>query len=123
MYNKDNDWKKYKLNWYPSKKSPEDIKFRNLFPKVKVIPQQVDLRVKYGDIFDQGELGSCTSNSVAGCLKMVEKCDPKITPSRLFIYYNGQYTTYRSIDKRNWPLLIEEIVSSNIRPCVARNSS
>jgi len=28
----------------------------------------------------------------------------------LFIYHNGRYTTYRSIDKINWPPLMEEIV-------------
>ena len=32
----------------------------------------------------------------------------------LFIYYNGRYTTYRSIDNRNWLLLIEDIVSSTL---------
>jgi hypothetical protein len=32
----------------------------------------------------------------------------------LFIYHNGRYTTYRSIDKRNWPLSMEEIASSTL---------
>jgi hypothetical protein len=31
------------------------------------------------------------------------------------IYYNGRYTTYRCIDKRNRPPLMEEIVSSILR--------
>ena len=33
----------------------------------------------------------------------------------LFIYHNGRYTTYRSINKRNWLLSMEEIVSSTPR--------
>ncbi|KAE8441385.1 hypothetical protein EG329_005012 [Mollisiaceae sp. DMI_Dod_QoI] len=30
----------------------------------------------------------------------------------LFVYHNGRYTTYRSIDKRNWPPLMKEIQQS-----------
>jgi hypothetical protein len=34
----------------------------------------------------------------------------------LLIYYNGQYTTYCSIaKKKNWPLLMEEIVIGTLK--------
>jgi Uma2 family endonuclease len=32
----------------------------------------------------------------------------------LFVYYKGQYTTYRSNNRRNWPPSMEEIVSSTL---------
>ena len=42
-------------------------------------------------VYDQGQLGSCTANAIAGALEFdqIKQADPKIfTPSRLFIYYN-----------------------------------
>jgi C1A family cysteine protease len=45
-------------------------------------------------VYDQGRLGSCTPNSIAGAVQYVRKKDrqgPDFVPSRLFIYYNGRY--------------------------------
>jgi hypothetical protein len=45
----------------------------------------------------------------------------------LLVYHNRRYTTYRSIKKRNWPLSMEEIVSSTLnkteRSCSSRYRS
>lgn len=56
------------------------------------LPPSVDLR-KTGfepPIYDQGDLGSCTSNAIAGAFEYDLKKQklPDLAPSRLFIYYN-----------------------------------
>jgi len=50
---------------------------------------EVDPRDKMPEIFDQGQLGSCTSNAVGAALEYDAMLDgaPAVTPSRLFIYY------------------------------------
>lgn len=54
-------------------------------------PETVDLRGKFPKVYDQGNLGSCTGNAIAGICEYEwmrqGKPDPFI-PSRLFIYYN-----------------------------------
>ncbi len=61
-------------------------------PKVaRALPPKIDLRDGFLDCYNQGELGSCTSNAIAGALQFLERkegaADP-VMPSRLFIYYN-----------------------------------
>jgi C1A family cysteine protease len=53
--------------------------------------KEVDLRPNCPPVYNQGELGSCTANAIAGAYQfdeMKEKEKDQITPSRLFIYYN-----------------------------------
>ncbi len=54
------------------------------------IPSHVDLRAHCSPVEDQGELGSCTANALAGNLEYLKKQHLKkvINFSRLFIYYN-----------------------------------
>lgn len=53
----------------------------------KILPTGVDLRPKMPPVFDQGDLGSCTGNAIAGALGYLH--GKHSTPfSRLFIYYN-----------------------------------
>jgi C1A family cysteine protease len=54
------------------------------------LPAAVDLRPQCPPVYDQGQLGSCTANAIAGALQF-DRLKQKIadfTPSRLFIYYN-----------------------------------
>ena len=51
------------------------------------VVKEVDLRSRFPPVFDQGNLGSCTANALAGLLEY-EDTNVKFTPSRLFIYYN-----------------------------------
>lgn len=54
------------------------------------LPKSVDLRAKCPPVYNQGQLGSCTGNSIAGAIQfeqMKQKL-PDFVPSRLFIYYN-----------------------------------
>lgn len=51
----------------------------------------VDLRQKCPDVYNQGPLGSCTANAIAGAYEfdmMAQEEKAIFTPSRLFIYYN-----------------------------------
>jgi len=55
------------------------------------LPPSVDLRPQCPDVYDQGQLGSCTANAIAAALEfdqMKEKKANIFVPSRLFIYYN-----------------------------------
>jgi hypothetical protein len=53
------------------------------------LPASVDLTDKCSPVKDQGTLGSCTANSLAGILEFNEpKNTALIELSRLFIYYN-----------------------------------
>jgi len=54
------------------------------------LPAQVDLRPGCPKVEDQGDLGSCTANALAGALEYLMKKDKiKFSDmSRLFIYYN-----------------------------------
>lgn len=59
-------------------------KFRSVHAPI-AIPPMVDLRSKCPSVYDQGELGSCTANGIAGAIQFIK---PALMPSRLFIYYN-----------------------------------
>ena len=54
------------------------------------LPTSVDLRSKCPPVYDQGQLGSCTGNGIAGAIEFDQRKLGKkeFTPSRLFIYYN-----------------------------------
>jgi C1A family cysteine protease len=58
---------------------------------LKALPPSVDLRSQCPPVYDQGNLGSCTGNGIAGALqfeRMKQNLTPAFNPSRLFIYYN-----------------------------------
>ncbi len=54
------------------------------------LPTAVDLRPQCPPVYDQGQLGSCTANAIAGAIQF-DRRKQKLAdfiPSRLFIYYN-----------------------------------
>src|SRR5437588_617378 len=57
---------------------------------VTKLPTKVDLRSHCPDVYDQGQLGSCTANAIGGALEFdqIKQGETPFTPSRLFIYYN-----------------------------------
>lgn len=60
-------------------------------PRTHSAIKAVDLRSLCPPIYNQGELGSCTANALAGDYEfneIKEKEKSEFTPSRLFIYYN-----------------------------------
>jgi hypothetical protein len=54
------------------------------------LPASVDLRSECPPVYDQGQLGSCTANGIAGAIQFdqAKQGTKDFTPSRLFIYYN-----------------------------------
>jgi C1A family cysteine protease len=75
-----------RYGWSPDLKDHRDFPYR---PKVTRVPAVVDLRPGCPAIYDQGQLGSCTGNGIAGVIEYAlirEKRD--MVPSRLFIYFN-----------------------------------
>ena len=59
--------------------------------KPGALPPSADLRALCPPIYDQGQLGSCTANAIAGAIEFDQRkqqLTPAFTPSRLFIYYN-----------------------------------
>ncbi len=54
------------------------------------LPASADLRSECPPVYDQGQLGSCTANGIAGAIEFDQRKqgNKEFTPSRLFIYYN-----------------------------------
>ncbi len=80
--------KNAKLGWKRDLPDARDYKFKVSAPIT--LPEKVDLREKCPVIYDQGNLGSCTANSM-GAVFQFEQMRQEIEnfmPSRLFIYYN-----------------------------------
>ncbi len=57
---------------------------------VAALPASVDLRPMCPPVYDQGQLGSCTANAIAGAVEFEQRKQKLVTftPSRLFLYYN-----------------------------------
>jgi C1A family cysteine protease len=72
---------------YFSKIDKEDTTKLNYLSisKKESLPSSVDLRNKFKEITDQGQLGACTAFALSGIIGYT--CQ-NITPSELFIYYN-----------------------------------
>ncbi len=74
------------------RQSPDHRDYRFSAPQrfIQDLPPRVDLRDTQIPIYDQGRIGSCTANAIAGALQYCQVKDnvKTFTPSRLFIYWN-----------------------------------
>src|SRR5467141_4316921 len=59
-------------------------------PILSALPASIDLRPQCPGVYDQGMLGSCTSNAIGGAVEFdrLKQSLADFVPSRLFIYYN-----------------------------------
>jgi C1A family cysteine protease len=76
--------------WVPDVPDQRDYLLSAVLKVPARLPRKVDLRPLCSKVEDQGQLGSCTANALAGGLEFLERKD-KVTFkdfSRLFIYYN-----------------------------------
>lgn len=75
--------------WRPQKPDFRDVTF-SLYRAPAVVPTHIDMRPDMPPVYDQGQLGSCTGNGIAGAIEYMRGREglTKFTPSRLFIYYN-----------------------------------
>ncbi len=92
------------LNWIPDRPDHRDLRYmpiKNQKLGALAIPDMIDLRAEMPSVVDQGDIGSCTANAIAGALgylelqQIKEKKGPEqfgsgiFDPfSRLFIYWN-----------------------------------
>ncbi len=80
-----------RYGWIPDLPDQRDYHFAAPPAVAAKLPPSVDLTPHCPPVYDQGQLGSCTGNGVAGVLQfdaMKEGLPDTSVPSRLFIYYN-----------------------------------
>jgi C1A family cysteine protease len=81
-----------RYGWVPDLPDYRDLLYAAPAKTMLNLPTQVDLRPKCPpEVYDQGQLGSCTANAIAGAMEfdLIQKnAKTAFTPSRLFIYYN-----------------------------------
>lgn len=80
-----------KYGWKPSKPDARDYKLKTVNPAIyATLPPMVDLRPFVPEVLDQGDIGSCTANSLSMAMRIARKKQglPDARLSRLFIYYN-----------------------------------
>lgn len=81
----------HRFGWVPDVPDQRDRLYSAPMPTRGPLPARADLRGKCPPVVDQGQLGSCTANAIAGAVqfdRMKQKLKPAFAPSRLFIYYN-----------------------------------
>ena len=77
--------------WIPDLPDQRDYQYTAPVAVIGELPPSVDLTPACPAVYDQGQLGSCTANAIAGAIEfdMMKQNLPQIyIPSRLFIYYN-----------------------------------
>jgi C1A family cysteine protease len=76
--------------WLPDLPDQRDRLYSAIAAPPTKLPGSVDLQTGCSTIENQGRLGSCTANALAGNLEFLEKKTgkPAADLSRLFIYYN-----------------------------------
>lgn len=96
---------KRRYDWRPDKPDHRDFKYALHMLKATpspALPTSADLRPYCSPVVDQGDIGSCTGNSIAGALEFMELREMRFKAagselfnptkfasfSRLFIYYN-----------------------------------
>ena len=79
-----------KYGWKPDLPDARDLKFTAPALGSTPLPSSVDLRKSCPAVYDQGQIGSCTANAIAGAVEfdLLKQHLTDFTPSRLFIYYN-----------------------------------
>jgi C1A family cysteine protease len=83
--------KNNRYGWYKDHHDPRDIYHK--FDKNMKTKKYVDLRNLCPDVYDQGNLGSCTANAICAAFEyeQIRQGLRDFTPSRLFLYYNERY--------------------------------
>jgi len=83
---------KRSYGWIPDTPDQRDYLYAAQPELLAKLPPAVDLRPQCpSEIYDQGDLNSCTANAIAAAIEfdqMAEKLPKVFTPSRLFIWYN-----------------------------------
>jgi len=80
----------YSLGWIPDLPDHRDLIYSPSLTVMKKIASSADMRPQCPAVYDQGQLGSCTANALAGAFEfdILKEKKKDFMPSRLFIYYN-----------------------------------
>ena len=79
------------FGWVPDLPDQRDFLYAAPVANMAALPTSMDLRSQCPrTVYDQGQLGSCTANAIAGALQFeqIKQSLHTFIPSRLFIYYN-----------------------------------
>ncbi|MCA1808586.1 MAG: C1 family peptidase [Kiritimatiellia bacterium] len=85
---------RYKLGWVPDVPDTRDVAFAEKFRLPRELPHSADLRSACSGVKDQGALGSCTAQALAGALEFLQLRELGGPTARyrdlspLFLYYN-----------------------------------
>ncbi len=84
------DHKIKRYGWIPDYPDHRDFMYSAPLQVLQKLPAKVDLRLQCPQVYDQGELGSCTANAIAAAMEFDRKKQSlaDFIPSRLFIYFN-----------------------------------
>ncbi|MGC9667719.1 C1 family peptidase [Planosporangium sp. 12N6] len=80
-----------RYGWIPDLPDQRDHLYAAPPAVLRALPPSVDLRDQCPkEVYDQGQLGSCTANAIAGAFEfdLLKQKLADFMPSRLFIYYN-----------------------------------
>jgi C1A family cysteine protease len=80
-----------RYGWLPDLPDHRDYLFAAPAAVLAKLPARIDLSSKCPDVYDQGEIGSCTANAIGGAIEfdqIKQKLRKAFMPARLFIYYN-----------------------------------
>ena len=81
-----------RFGWIPDLPDIRDLLMSSKLMKAGNVPlpPKVDLSVAFPDVYDQGNIGSCTAQAIASALDFCHQraAGSRFNPSRLFIYYN-----------------------------------
>ena len=80
-----------KYGWRPDKPDHRDHAYKAPRKFLGILPPSVDLRSGCPEVYDQGQLGSCTANAIGAAHQfeqMRQDATKAFNPSRLFIYFN-----------------------------------
>src|SRR5580700_3007413 len=81
----------HSYGWVPDLPDQRDFLYAAPVANIAALPTSADLRPECPKtVYDQGQLGSCTANAIAGALEFdrIKEGLQDFIPSRLFIYYN-----------------------------------
>ena len=128
--------------WIPDLPDQRDHFYSAVHAIPARLPEKVDLHKECSPIEDQGQLGSCTANALAGALEFLElkAKQPLIDLSRLFIYYNERVIEHsvthddgamlrdgiKTLAKQGvcseklWPYLIKQFAKKPAPACYAQ---
>jgi C1A family cysteine protease len=78
------------FGWIRDLPDQRDLNYAAPFSTFEKLPKKIDISGSCPEIYDQGPLGSCTANAIAGALEFaqIKQKQRPFVPSRLFIYYN-----------------------------------